>query len=465
MRDRIGLRIGLRIGAAVSLALLSYMIWTINQLHPLMYRGSFLLVSGLTCAMAFCTLNDPDFVFSRLLHHRVIQWIGSRSYSLSLVHWFVFTLMRLHDVNALAHRGYLAAGLLAIGVLSEVSYRVLERWIKTQFNHMTGTSRAFTMGAYTFVAAIIAGAVFLQSAQAPDKSDAVQAATGTPVPVTQAMAESAALPSADNVDHAQWATVDGAVDAGEKIAGGEHIYAIGDAVLLGASAYLSKSIPSIHINAKVGRQASQGLKIAGELHGTSNDTNTMLLHLGTNGDITESQIKDALRALANWKSVLIINVHANRRWTTSNNDMIERMTHDFTNVHLINWHAISSDRPDYFVKDGIHLTQAGILALTAHIKVATGGATIVASGMATPGVSNASAQALRLALKTQEAEVEDFAPAPKTSAASTAENDTKLALSAMPGTSASGAPVIEPPEPPEPPASAAALLLQPAQSQ
>lgn len=97
-----------------------------------------------------------------------------------------------------------------------------------------------------------------------------------------------------------------------------------------------------------------------------------MVHLGTNGYINEGQFKELLRELADCKSVIVINVHAARRWTASNNEIIERMTHEFANARLIDWNAASSDRPDYFVKDGIHLTRGGMLALAAQIKIATG---------------------------------------------------------------------------------------------
>lgn len=428
-------RNGLRICASLSLALFGYMILVMNESDPFMYRGSFLLVPVLTCAIAYCTLNDPGFFLSRLLRTSMIQWIGSRSYSLYLVHWFIFTLMRLGGMNDLANLVNLAGGLLIIALISELTYQVLERRVIKMKLGQSGASKALAMGAYM----LVVGAIFLGSIMESDNKGSAQIVASSPLVAKVAIPEGTALLPHENADKAAGAAVASPVETVNAIASGEHIYAIGDSVLLGASQYLSSSIPGIQIDAAIGRQASQGLKIVRELGGKP-DASTVLLHLGTNGYINESQFKDLLRELANRKSVLVINVHANRRWTAPNNEIIERLAREFPNVHLINWHSISSAKPEYFVKDGIHLTKAGILALTAEIKVATGGTPIVAGSAAKREVSSASSagqEEPRPAKITAAAEMDKALP--------TAEGETRLALSAIQNTDESPAAVTAQP--------------------
>jgi hypothetical protein len=158
-----------------------------------------------------------------------------------------------------------------------------------------------------------------------------------------------------------------------RIAGGDQLYALGDSVLLGAREHLKDSIPGIQVDAAVGRQASHGLKAIREWQGKLNSSSTVLVHLGTNGYINEGQFHALLTELAVCKSVILVNVHADRRWTAPNNELIRRMTAEFPNTHLLDWSRVSANRPEFFVKDGIHLTRRGILALTSQIQQATGG--------------------------------------------------------------------------------------------
>src|SRR5207244_1317710 len=93
----------------------------------------------------------------------------------------------------------------------------------------------------------------------------------------------------------------------------------------------------------------------------------------TNGYINEGQFRELLQALAGCKSVILMNVHADRRWTAPNNEIIARMVQEFPNTNLVDWSLVSAAHPDFFVKDGIHLTRRGILAYASQIRMATGG--------------------------------------------------------------------------------------------
>jgi peptidoglycan/LPS O-acetylase OafA/YrhL len=378
-------RIGWHSAALLALALLGYMMQALNPADPAMYRGCFLLVPVLTCVILYATISDRHFVISRLLRTRVIQWLGKRSYSLYLVHWPVFVWMRLLDFKDFTDPATLATGLGLVLVLADLLYN----WVEmptTAWHPSFGRAR---MACASVAWTVGAAALFVVTASAWDENKAVMLAAAK---ADAAVAAATALAAADKLAAAEKLALanarpplttheaavapqasDVAIDAGEKISGGEAIYAIGDSVMLGTSAYLAKTIPGIRIDAAVGRQASSGLKVVQEWVAKPHTATTVLVHLGTNGYINESQFKELIGALAEVPRVIVINVHADRRWTVPNNEIIERMRHEFTNVSVIDWHAASEQHPDYFVKDGIHLTGKGILAMTAQIKLASGG--------------------------------------------------------------------------------------------
>ena len=376
-------RIGWRSGAVLALGLLGYMLQALNPADPAMYRGCFLMVPVLTCVILYATISDRHFTLSWLLRTGPVQWLGKRSYSLYLVHWPIFVWMRLLGFDDFSRPVTLAAGLAVVLVCADLLYQ----WVETPTTAFHPRFGWVGMAAASAAWTLAASAFFVVTASAWDANRATMLATAKANAAAAAMAELAAaekLAAANAARPAQTLHAaanaplapDAPIDSGEKISGGEAIFAIGDSVLLGSSAYLAKTIPGIRIDAAVGRQAASGLKVVQEWAASPHTATTVLVHLGTNGYINEGQFKELLQTLADVPHVIVINVHADRRWTEPNNEIIARMTQAFTNVAVIDWHAASEQHPDYFVKDGIHLTGKGILAMTAQIKLATGGTVI-----------------------------------------------------------------------------------------
>ncbi|MFA9216480.1 MAG: acyltransferase family protein [Sphingomonadaceae bacterium] len=357
-----------RLAASASLIGLVYLIQRLNPADPLLYQGGFLLVPALTAMLAYGTMNDRDFIVSRCLRSGLAQWLGSRSYSLYLVHWLVFTWLQLGGYDDFSQPLVLAAALISVALLSEALYRLVELPSKhfapasLRPGQMMRAVLAYTVTAWV----IFAVTVKLHHADLP-ASPAVAAHNDTPATAPPDEAAAVAPPP------------DASVPATQVMGGGGDIYAIGDSVLLGAKSHLTKTLPGIRVDAEVGRQASQGLKVLQQWRSQSGHASTVLVHLGTNGYINEAQFRALLAELADRKQVLVINVHANRRWTAPNNELIRRLPADFPNLRVIDWNAVAADHPDYFVKDGIHLTSKGLQVLTLQILQATG-ATVLLPG-------------------------------------------------------------------------------------
>jgi hypothetical protein len=147
---------------------------------------------------------------------------------------------------------------------------------------------------------------------------------------------------------------------------------LGDSVLLGASPYLQRRLPFASVEAKVGRQGSEGIKLVQSLREQHQLGDAAVIHLGTNGYLAERQFRVLLEQLGDRKTVVVVNVYGARRWIGSNNETIARVTQDFDNVRLVDWHAIGQANPDFFVQDGIHLSGTGIHAYYNQIRLALG---------------------------------------------------------------------------------------------
>lgn len=365
-----------RIAALAALAALGWMMQVLNNDDPTTYQGAFLLVPALTCVVAYTVMGDRAFALSWLLRTRVIQWLGVRSYSLYLVHWLLFSWMRLHGWTDFEQPAVLAAGLLAVGLLAEALYRCTEAPMKKLNTSGLGPGRMKTLVAsYTGAVAALFVATALYGIRPAPMVAAGPASQESPVQAPVA-AEAPGVPAADTGP----AISDEELASNDRISGGDDLFAIGDSVLKGAQAHLEKVIPGIRIDAAVGRQASQGLKVVQAWRAAGGKAQTVLVHLGTNGYITESQYRALLGALADRERVLLVNVHVPKPWMKPNNEIIHRMPADFPNVRVIDWNALSATRPAFFGKDNTHLTMKGIRALTAQIKEATGGTVIMPSG-------------------------------------------------------------------------------------
>lgn len=355
------LRTALRAASVTALAALVWMMCVMDPASAFTYRGSFLLVPALTAMLAYGTLSDSGFVLSRVLRLPLTQWLGTRSYSLYLVHWLVFAWVDLLDITAWPHWQVLLPALLLVAALSELMYR----WVEYPTRHMT-MSFLDERRMIVCVSAYMAASLVVLALAWPD----------TPAPAPQPVI--AATPAQAQISvtaPAPASAVAQAVLNDDVMAGGEDIYALGDSVLLGARAHLARTIPGMRVDASVGRQASEGLKVikAWRAAGGAHLASTVLVHLGTNGYINERQFRELLDELADRKAVFVVNVHAERRWTEPNNEILARIVTDYPNVRIIDWYSSSRGHPQYFVKDGIHLTVSGMRALSAQIEAAVGG--------------------------------------------------------------------------------------------
>jgi hypothetical protein len=143
---------------------------------------------------------------------------------------------------------------------------------------------------------------------------------------------------------------------------------------------LLRRLPAARIEAKVGRQGSDGLKLVQSLKSEAQLGDATVIHLGTNGYLGEKQFRALLEQLADRKTVVVLNVYGARRWIGPNNALIARVSQEFDNVRLVDWHAMGQNNPAYFVQDGIHLSGSGIHAYYQQIRMALGQPELMLSG-------------------------------------------------------------------------------------
>ena len=336
-----------------------------------LYPWGFLLSAACSAGL-IAAATWQGSAFGAFLDMPAMRWIGERSYGMYLWHWPVFMLTRPGlDLPFDGDTVFAIRAVLTVGI-SALSYRFVETPIREGAIERLWAARrvpaerrrallrgaamaAAGGGAFLAVAAIL---VFAppRTEPAQDVREALgltaKANTVAVQPVAPLVAPAMpALPGAPPVESFT----------------GKDLTAVGDSVLLGSSAMLKATLAGAQVYATMGWQASDVLKQLQTLADAKRLTPVVLVHLGTNGYITENQLRNILSLLSDRKRVILVNTRVPRRWMEANNALIDRVIADYPNVVLVNWRDASDGEPDYFISDGVHLTDIGQRAFISEI--------------------------------------------------------------------------------------------------
>lgn len=134
--------------------------------------------------------------------------------------------------------------------------------------------------------------------------------------------------------------------------------AIGDSVLLSAAPEIQALFPNNYIEADVGLQLMDSAPIFKKANEDKKLGDVTLVVLGTNGSFTTKEMADVMQYLKN-QQVFFVNTMVQRSWQKSVNDELEKTVKNYDNAHLIDWKDYSTDKPDWFEPDDVHLKIEG----------------------------------------------------------------------------------------------------------
>ena len=137
------------------------------------------------------------------------------------------------------------------------------------------------------------------------------------------------------------------------------VTAIGDSVMIDIRPSLGQIIPHLQVWASVGQQfVALPARLRNLIrHGALGAT--VIIELGTNGYITETEIHQTMQLLGGARRVVFANVHAPRGWQNPNNALLAAATRRYPNVVVANWNRLASAHPSWFYSDGIHMPIGG----------------------------------------------------------------------------------------------------------
>jgi peptidoglycan/LPS O-acetylase OafA/YrhL len=323
----------------------------IDESSPTAYKIAFPLAAIFGVAI-ITSIVHPASRFAPILQNRVLLWVGERSYAIYLWHWVVFQISRPSvDIEG-EDWALIAVRILIVLALADISLKLVELPIRSGaveywFKGMKYRTASVRKRQKVLVVSSISILVISLSAlltNAVISSNRAIAALEESLTSESVISESVISESGTAVINPSQA-----------------IWLTGDSVILGIRNALSEIQPIIIVNARVGRQAPELLeemqkdveKAAGA---------TVVMDLGNN-DLLQPETVRAIFTLAKESPrIVVVNTAVPRPYKDPNNQIIEEVAREFSNVRVVDWNEISKDHPEYFAPDGVHLVPTGVTA-------------------------------------------------------------------------------------------------------
>ena len=408
--------------AGLGVGVLALMCWTVSfdpagGVDGFLFKGG-LFVTGLATLAIIAAITHRGANTGRLLSLPLLLWIGTRSYGLYLYHWPIYQIIRNIAANKLRFHEFVLA-MVATAIITELSYRYVETPIRKgrlselwrgrgAFGGRRRLSDGQRMGVVAGVAVAAGLTVFAgtsmataelkqnelaQNLEAADEfvcdtlrdidcdgvldldengnpiaagDEAVDGGTagdgGTPVgdgTATSEVVGDAEAASTDDDPATESVATDVVVDSTTTTAPpASGMIAIGDSVMKGAASQLSAL--GFQVDAEESRAWINGLDYVQRLGAQGRLPQTMLIHLGTNGPISQNDMDRMMVAVADVPQVVLMTNDVDRSYTAGNNALIIDAASRFANVEYVDWQGLSNDCPgDCFYEDGYHLKPDG----------------------------------------------------------------------------------------------------------
>jgi len=392
------------IGVASLAAVIGFYLF-VGEFTPWLYRGGFLALAFFTTALIAAVTHPASFL-GPALGTGVLRYIGRRSYGIYLWHWPIFMVTRPGiDVEWSEPVTFVVRIALTL-VIAELSYRLVEMpirrgvlgraWSAVRSEGALGMRAIGTLiatGIVTVVGAAVAIALIMnpgdgRDAIPPDVAEAMGIADGGPLELAIDDESSDAQDATDANATAGISTDSGPdpgitnddnTNSGEPVLSDEEIRAangpvsvIGDSVVLGARSAIKDAIPGARVDAKVSRMPGGFTGRVKKLDRRDKLANVVVVHPATNGVINAKIMRGILDPLTDYERVVIVNASVPRSWEKQNNKVIAKVTPDYPNVVVADWKSASDGKSEYFVSDGVHLTDSGAAAFAEVIREASG---------------------------------------------------------------------------------------------
>ncbi|HJA27173.1 MAG TPA: acetyltransferase [Candidatus Limosilactobacillus intestinigallinarum] len=361
------LRQSLNVVGIVMTLITIYGFCTLNGQASFTYRGGMFLYS-VVGMLLIATILHPGSRMNNWFSNPVFHWVGQRSYG---IYVYQYPVMVFYErlVNVGVHPVLNAIIELAIiGVISEASYRLLERPMAHFDWHKLGVSlhdyqgwhwATVTKLVFSALMVIIAVVGLCQPDRAPKKTAVQQRIEQNHQQAAKHNKEIAAgkkVKTNTNANAKQYALTPAEVKQAQKL----KITAIGDSVMADASGSIQKLMPQAYVDAQVGRQGSATPAVIQQLKRQGHLNQIVVLNLGTNGAMSQQTIDEILDEIGPHRQVYWLTAHVpTKPWQQTVNDEIRATAKKHANVHLVDWYGMSEKHSEWFASDNVHMGQQG----------------------------------------------------------------------------------------------------------
>lgn len=359
--DKTGARLAIVcnvLGTAALAALLTGF-WFANGYLSYMYQGRYLITAFISlCALA-CAVNN-DSIWSHVLGCAPLRYIGSRSFSLYVMHYPLLQFMNpATRTQALPWWGWVLEAVVVLAA-SEAFYQLVEAARKSV--QMPRSQHAKPVK---------------KPAKPEPESSAINAANGetntadankngsdSQPPIIKPIAEK--VPN--NLDISKYA-YDPATESCNA-----DMMMVGDSVTSGTSDAIQAAFPNAFIDGLPNRQLPQAVDVYQQDTAAGHSGSVVVFGLGTNGVISNEQEVQQLIDLTGGKPTYFITIRMPYPWQENNNNtMLREAAKKNKNVGIIDWHGYSEGHSEYLNDDGIHPNMTGAYAYATMIRQAVCG--------------------------------------------------------------------------------------------
>ena len=318
----------------------------IDESSPTAYKIAFPLAAIFGAAI-ITSIVHPASRFAPILQNRVLLWIGERSYAIYLWHWVVFQITRPRvDIDG-QDWALIALRILVVLALADISLKLVELpirsgkveyWFKGMKYRTESVRKRQKIVVISSISVLMMALSILSSFAVVSSNRAAQ------VFQESLQSEVEIIPPVPQIsDRAKM------------------IWLTGDSVILGIRSALSEIHPLLVVNARVGRAAPELLQeMTRDLEKAAGST--VVLDLGNNDLLTEETVRAIFELVTESPKVVVVNTAVPRPYRDANNELVAKLTAQYSNVRVVDWNAISDGHPEYFAPDGVHLVPTGVSA-------------------------------------------------------------------------------------------------------
>lgn len=320
----------------VAMVLLTNLQWfTEAGIYEAVVNGGAVFV-WIICAVLIMAVSKRESVWmQRLFVKKPLVRLGVVSYALYLYHWPVMQFYRKEPFDTIPLWG-IALMLPVLWVIAEISQKYFERPI-----------RKMGMAAY------------LETLK-PGVRRTAMASAGIATLIAVASLVTAPASTSDFQQD-----IDRVEQSADGIAPGEKTerLVIGDSIT--ALLTVQYQQRGYVVDAAVARTFAEGSGMAGYFVESGQVTDAVVLHLGTNEEITPAALRAMLTETSALRRVVLVTLWR-EDWSLleKNNAAIRSMAEEFPNVVVADWNALAAQNPSYYIMaDGIHIARgAGVEA-------------------------------------------------------------------------------------------------------